>query len=98
MGVHYILKQLLKLDEEREKKSLLTLTSCLLSHDNSVYIRSWIDCNRGCFTVVKMIESSSDLNKKKIKIILENAHKQLTKSEKFSGAKILIQKLKEIEN
>jgi hypothetical protein len=45
-----------------------------------------------------LIEAGSDLNKKKLKIILDNTEKQLVKSEKFSGAKLLLEKLKGIEN
>ena len=33
-----------------------------------------------------------------MKIILDNTEKQLVKSEKFSGAKLLLEKLKGIEN
>jgi hypothetical protein len=43
-----------------------------------------------------LIESGSDLNKKKLKILMENTEKQLAKNEKSSGAKLLLEKLKEI--
>jgi hypothetical protein len=43
-----------------------------------------------------LIESGSELNKKKIKIIMENTEKQLAKNDKSSGAKLLLEKLKEI--
>jgi hypothetical protein len=31
----------------------LALSEALLSHKNSIFIRSWIECNRGCFALVK---------------------------------------------
>lgn len=93
---HFITKQLLKLGKAREEKSLLTLDTALLSHKNNMFIRSWIDCNRGCYTIVNVIETATDLNKQKLKIIMESMEKQLVKMEKSSGAKLLIEKLKDI--
>ncbi len=43
----------------------------------------------------RMIECSNELNKKKIKIILDDYEKKL--DSKSSGAKVLLKKLQEIE-
>jgi hypothetical protein len=71
---HFIVKQVLTKDIERETKSILSklikkdlekkdlfkndsfkiaLGEALLSHNNAIFIRSWIDCNRGCFALAK---------------------------------------------
>jgi len=94
--VHYICKQILSGDAEREKNSSKTLGDALLSHENSMFLRYWIECNRGCFTLVQLIESCNDVNKNKIKIILEGSGKELAAA-KASGAKILVKKLDEIK-
>lgn len=56
---------------------------------------SWIDCNRGCFTLVKMIEIGNNQTQKSIKVLLGDSLKKLEK-DKSSGAKILLKKLNEI--
>jgi hypothetical protein len=44
-----------------------------------------------------LIEAGNDKDKKRIKLIMQETEKQLAKSDKLSGAKILIEKLKEIK-
>lgn len=52
---------------------------------------------QSCFIFIfRLIDSCDDMNKKKIKIILEGAEKELTAS-KSSGAKVLLKKLEEIK-
>jgi len=93
---HFILKQILTKDAEREKNFHLTLTQAILEHKNAVFIRSWIECNRGCYTLVKLLESGSPLNNKKIKVLLNETDEQLRESGKLSGAAILLEKLSKI--
>ncbi|CAF0964701.1 unnamed protein product [Brachionus calyciflorus] len=93
---HYIMKKLLATSQEKEKKSLLSLSHAILESEKSENISSWIECNRGCFIIVNLLESCNDEDKKKLKEILKDDEKDLKKKTNFQGAKLLLEKLKQI--
>ncbi len=71
------------------------MSGALIKHEKSINMCSWIDCNRGCFTLVKILESGNDHTRKNLKAILQDSMKKLERDNSL-GAKILLKKLNEI--
>ncbi|XP_073945040.1 pumilio and CPL domain-containing protein penguin [Choristoneura fumiferana] len=86
-GIHMCLKKLAALDKEKEGATLGRAV-CDLLDDEAIQV--WLPTNRGCFFLLKLIESNSDkvANKLRKKI---KPHTDLLKQQKTEGAKLLLQ-------
>lgn len=86
-GIHMCLKKLACLDKE---KSDCTLGEQIAEYLDDATIKVWLPTNRGCFFLVKLIESNNEVTasalKKKVK-----SHTSLLKQQSSQGAKILLQ-------
>jgi len=96
---HYVFKKILDDDKKFTENGLKTLSEMLLTHDNAYTIKSWCKCNRGCFSIVKMIEVCEANKQKDVKKLLsDKVLLTQLQSEKFAGAKILLTKLEQINS
>lgn len=86
-GIHMCLKKLASLDKE---KSADTLGEAISEHLNDETIKVWIRTNRGCFFLLKLIESNSEEVAKKLKAKLK-PHVNILKQQSSEGAKLLLQ-------
>lgn len=88
-GIHMCLKKLATLDKDKDGD---TLGESISEDLNNETINIWLSTNRGCFFLLKLIESNTDsvanLLKKKIK-----SHTDKLKKQKSEGAKLLLQNL-----
>ncbi|KAJ0177030.1 hypothetical protein K1T71_007039 [Dendrolimus kikuchii] len=88
-GIHMCLKKLATLDKDSSDATLGEAVSQYLFDDT---LKMWLPTNRGCFFLVKLIESNSDATasalKKKVK-----SHTSLLKQQESQGAKILLQNI-----
>ncbi|RNA26403.1 pumilio domain-containing KIAA0020-like protein [Brachionus plicatilis] len=73
-----------------------TFSAAIMENDKVENITSWIECNRGCFMIVNLIETSNDKNKKTIKKLIKSFEQDLKAKAKFKGAKLLLEKLNQI--
>ncbi|CAH0579214.1 unnamed protein product [Chrysodeixis includens] len=86
-GIHMCLKKLATLDKDKEGN---TLGEAVSEHLEDETIKLWVATNRGCFFLLKLIESNKDTTasalKKKIK-----SHVSILKGQSSEGAKHLLQ-------
>ncbi|XP_049868782.1 protein penguin [Pectinophora gossypiella] len=88
-GIHMCLKKLAALDKD---KSDCTLGEAICGHLNEETIKKWLPTNRGCFFLLKLIESNNeDVSKKITKKI--KPHAGFLKQQTSEGAKLLLQKV-----
>lgn len=92
-GLHMMLKKLIQNDKELQEKNESGFGEVLVNHLQTNIIEEWIECNRGCFLLVFLLENetTSTINTllSKLKPMM-NALKLKTNP----GAKILLKKLK----
>ncbi|ALC49480.1 pen, partial [Drosophila busckii] len=89
-GMHHVLKKLIKNDKKREGT---TLSQQLLEHLNTEVLKSWLDINRACFVLVKLVEDSPELAKSCLAMVKEQKLNAQLLSGKTPGAKMLANKL-----
>lgn len=92
-GLHMMLKKLIQNDKELQEKGESTFGKILVDHLETNIIEEWIECNRGCFLLVLLLENGtvSTVNTilSKLKPVMN-----ILKSKSNPGAKILLKKLK----
>lgn len=82
---------IIKCDKKRSEENKTTFSSILLSTAEAE-LPSWINCNRGCFLLVNLIETEIEDVVLKVKRIMKPHKEKLSKSE-FKGAEILLTKM-----
>ncbi|XP_059059205.1 protein penguin [Achroia grisella] len=87
-GIHMCLKKLASLDKD---KNDCTLGEAIVDNLNQDNVTAWLATNRGCFFILKLIESNNDIIASKL-VNKIKSHRNILK-ENVSGAKLLIQKL-----
>ncbi|XP_068978904.1 protein penguin isoform X2 [Bombus flavifrons] len=92
-GLHMMLKKLILNDKELQEKGESSFGKILVNHLETNIIEEWIECNRGCFLLVLLLENGtvSTVNTilSKLKPVMN-----ILKSKSNPGAKILLKKLK----
>lgn len=92
-GLHMVLKKLIQYDKELQSKEEITFGEVLLPHLKRNTIETWIECNRGCFLLVLLLEnettSTVDALLTKLKPVMD-----ILESKSNPGAKILLEKIK----
>lgn len=88
--VHFVLNKIFKLDNSNENK--FTLKHLLLEKLDKEVLKSYINCNRGCFLLLQLIEVNNNSNLNELKKILKICENQLRQKD-FKGAKLLLEKL-----
>lgn len=92
-GLHMMLKKLIQNDKELQKKSECTFGEILINYLKTNIIEKWIECNRGCFLLIFLLENETisvvNIILSKLKPIIN-----ILKSKQNQGAKILLEKLK----
>lgn len=91
-GFHLILKKLIQMDSKRAQNNEVTFGQILLEYLSPEVIERWINCNRGCYILVTLIENESEEIVSKLKSKLKKISSLASKTTK--GAAILIQKIK----
>ncbi|XP_061713689.1 protein penguin [Cydia pomonella] len=86
-GLHMCLKKLAALDQTRDGGTLGEAVCDRLTEDT---IRVWLPTNRGCFFLLKLIESNRPEVASRIKKTLK-PHVELLKKQNTEGAKLLLQ-------
>ncbi|XP_063380480.1 protein penguin [Cydia fagiglandana] len=86
-GMHMCLKKLAALDQGKDGGTLGEAVCARLNEDT---IKVWLPTNRGCFFLLKLIESNRPEVASKIKKKLK-PHVELLKKQKTEGAKLLLQ-------
>ncbi|XP_034187161.2 pumilio and CPL domain-containing protein penguin [Osmia lignaria lignaria] len=91
-GLHMMLKKLIQYDKELQNKEETTFGEVLLPHLKGKTIERWIECNRGCFLLVLLLEnettSTVDTLLTKLKPVMD-----VLESKSNPGAKILVEKI-----
>uniref|UniRef100_T1J1K3 PUM-HD domain-containing protein n=1 Tax=Strigamia maritima TaxID=126957 RepID=T1J1K3_STRMM len=90
---HSFLKKLLKYDKMSRDKSGDLFCEKLMSVIEPNNFFDWINCNRGTFIIISLIETGIESVVLKLKKILKPAQKTLAQKT-FTGAQILLKKLK----
>lgn len=92
-GLHMMLKKLIQNDKELQKKSECTFGEILINYLKTNIIEKWIECNRGCFLLIFLLENET---MSVVNIILSKLKPMINilKSKQNQGAKILLEKLK----
>lgn len=92
-GLHMMLKKLIQNDKELQEKNENTFGKILVDHLETNVIEEWIECNRGCFLLVLLLENEtlSIVNTMVSKLKLM---KNILELKSNPGAKILLKKLK----
>lgn len=92
-GLHMMLKKLIQNDKELQEKGESTFGKILVNHLETNVIEEWIECNRGCFLFVLLLENGTvptvNTILSKLKPVMN-----ILKSKSNPGAKILLKKLK----
>ena len=92
-GLHMMLKKLIQNDKELQEKGESTFGKILVNHLETNIIEEWIECNRGCFLFVLLLENGTvptvNTILSKLKPVMN-----ILKSKSNPGAKILLKKLK----
>jgi len=92
---HLTMKHLILNDAQRiQHGELVLFSSILLDFVPDTYLQSWTACNRGCFTIVSLLEIGSDDISKRVKQQLAAVKSSLS-TKSFKGAAILMKKLSE---
>ncbi|XP_071118685.1 pumilio homolog 3-like [Haliotis cracherodii] len=91
---HLTLKRLILNDKERstEDESAVLFSNILLSALAEGTLKSWAACNRGCFTLISLLELDDIEVTTQVRQQLSGIKKSLRKMT-FKGAQILLQKL-----
>ena len=82
---------IIKCDKKREDENKITFSS-ILTRTAEAELPSWINCNRGCFLLVNLIETEIEDITLKVKRIITPFKDKLSTSD-FKGAEILLTKL-----
>ncbi|CAK9831679.1 Pumilio homolog 3 [Anthophora retusa] len=94
-GLHMMLKKLIQNDKELQEKNESTFGKVLVNHLETNVIEKWIECNRGCFILILLLENETESTVNALFSKLKPI-KATIKSKSIPGAKILYKKLKEI--
>lgn len=88
-GLHVVLKRLILNDIKLRKQNETTFGEVLVNHIETNVIEKWIECNRGCFLLVFLIENEA---KSTVDDLLLKLHPIETalKSKTSPGAKLLL--------
>ncbi|KAM3964567.1 pumilio and CPL domain-containing protein penguin [Aphomia sociella] len=89
-GIHMCLKKLASLDKNKEDT---TLGEVIIDYLDNATVTAWLPTNRGCFLLLKLIESNREAVASKI-VNKIKPHSNLLKAKDSEGAKLLLQKLK----
>ncbi|XP_017760998.1 PREDICTED: protein penguin [Eufriesea mexicana] len=91
-GLHMMLKKLIQNDKELQEKSESTFGEILINYLETNVIEKWIECNRGCFLLILLMEneavSTVNILFSKLKPMMN-----ILTSKSNPGAKILCKKL-----
>ncbi|XP_050528827.1 protein penguin [Daktulosphaira vitifoliae] len=93
-GLHMMLRKLIGHDQvlaDSEKSSFSEILSLALTQET---LKTWMQCNRACFLIVSLLESKVNSAIKNIKTLMKTDIMKLLNSQHFSGAKVLITKMK----
>lgn len=91
-GLHMMLKKLIQNDKKLHMKKETTFGEILINHLQISTIEKWIECNRGCFLLVLLLENEPELVVDTLNNRLSQVKNNL-QSKSYSGAKILLKKL-----
>lgn len=89
-GIHMCLKKLASLDKDRND---CTLGETIADNLNQDTLATWLPTNRGCFFLLKLIESNNDTIANKL-VNKIKPHSNILKVKESEGARLLMQKLK----
>ncbi|KAK9309799.1 hypothetical protein QLX08_000621 [Tetragonisca angustula] len=92
-GLHMMLKKLIQNDKELQEKNENTFGKILIDHLETNIIEEWIECNRGCFLLVLLLENET-LSIVNTIVSKLKPMKNILKLKSNPGAKILLKKLK----
>ena len=87
-GMHMSIKKILKQDSERGEDSF---GSCIVGNLEASIVGKWITSNRGCFTLVNILQNNEHLTKRVSELVKSNL--SVLKKETTVGSKILREKL-----
>lgn len=92
-GLHMMLKKLIQNDKELQKKNECTFGEILINYLKTNIVEKWIECNRGCFLLILLLENET---MSVVNILLSKLKPMINilKSKQNPGAKILLEKLK----
>ncbi|GFQ68768.1 pumilio homolog 3 [Trichonephila clavata] len=90
-GSHFMFKQLIVRDKE-ESNDNVKFSEVLIQTVPKLVFKSWMDCNRGAFLLVGLLETELPTVVERIKQELDGCKKSL-KKKPYKGAEILIKKL-----
>merc|ERR1719383_476774 len=91
-GSSMMIRKILDKDKTRSEREEKTFSSVILSHLEEEGVESWIRCNRGCFLMVNMWDTTLPEIQQALKTKLKPFLKVLQKQE-TQGAKILREKI-----
>lgn len=95
-SVHHILKKIIFNDSSRHSNSFVSFSECLLKQLSKDVITSWLAVNRGCLTLVFMLETKINTVTEKIKEFLgDKKINKILKQQSTEGAIVLRKKLEE---
>lgn len=91
-GSHMLLKKVIQKDKERAAKGVDTFSEVLLRTMDADSVEAWINCNRGAFLFVMMMETEIE---QVVKLVEEkvNEHGGLLRKQKTKGAEVLRKKM-----
>jgi len=91
-GSHMLLKKVIQKDKERAAKGVDTLSETLLRTIDADGVEAWLNCNRGAFLFVMMLETEIE---EVVKLVKEkvNEHGGLLRKQKTKGAEVLRKKM-----
>lgn len=92
-GLHMMLKKLIQNDKELQEKNENTFGKILVDHLETNIIEEWIECNRGCFLLVLLLENKT-LSIVNTMISKLKSMENILQLKSNPGAKILLKKLK----
>ncbi|KAG8193262.1 hypothetical protein JTE90_027006 [Oedothorax gibbosus] len=92
-GSNFLFKQLIIHDKDRQKEGDVTFSDVLINTVPKLVFKSWMECNRGAFLLVSLLETEIPSVVERIKEELAGCKTYLSKK-RFKGAEILIKKLK----
>ncbi|GFT47703.1 hypothetical protein NPIL_36371 [Nephila pilipes] len=93
-GSHFMFKQLVIQDKE-ESNDGVKFSEVLIQTVPKLVFKSWMDCNRGAFLLISMLETELPSVVERIKEELTGCKTYLSQKE-YVGAKILLKKLKDL--
>ncbi|GIY60282.1 pumilio homolog 3, partial [Caerostris darwini] len=91
-GISYVLKQLIVNKTKSESKNDVEFSEVLIQTVPNMVFKSWIECNRGAFLLVNLLETEIPAVVKRIKEELAGCKKYMSKKS-YVGAAILKKKL-----